>query len=85
MLDHFEMLLCLCKFENILKMPKFGKLCNDSRIIENAYKVLVLKIFVERKCFGKMFENANVRPFCNDSHIVDNVYKMFVLKYVLKV
>ena len=42
-----------CKFENILKMPKFGKLCNDSRIVENVYKVLVLKIFVERRCLER--------------------------------
>ena len=66
----------MCKFENILKTPQFGKLCNDSHIVENVYKVLVLKIFVEM--FEKMFENANVRQFCNDSRIVENVYKMFV-------
>ena len=66
------------QFENILKMPNLGKLCNDSRIVENVYKVLVLKIFVERKMFGKMFENSNVKQFCNDSRIVENVYKMFV-------
>ena len=61
-------------FENILKTPKFGKLCNDSCIVENVYKVLVLKIFVERKCLERCFENANVKQFCNDSRIVENVY-----------
>ena len=59
-------------------MRKFGKLCNDSRIVENVYKVLILKIFVERECLERCFEDANVRQFCNDSRIVENVYKMFV-------
>ena len=45
--------LCLCKFENILKTPKFGKLYNDSRIIENVYKVLALKIFCLKMSFWK--------------------------------
>ena len=80
MLDHLEMLLCLCKFENILKTPKFGKLCNDSRIVENVYKVLVLKIFVENERLKICFEDANVRPFCNDSRIIENVCKVLVLK-----
>ena len=33
---------CLWKFKNILKTTKFGKLCNDSRIIDNVYKMFVL-------------------------------------------
>ena len=54
------------------------KFCNDSRIVENVYKMFVfLKIF---GVFGKMFENANVRQFCNDSRIVENVYKTFVFE-----
>ena len=77
--------LCLCKFENILKTPSYDKLCNDSRIVENVYKVLVLKIFVWKGMFERCFEGANVRQFCNDSRIVENVYKMFILKDVLKV
>ena len=27
--------------------------CNDSHIVENVYKVLVLKIFVEMKCLKR--------------------------------
>ena len=46
---------------------------------------MVLKIFVEKGMFEKMFENSNVRSFCNDSSIFENVYKMFVLEIVLKV
>ena len=61
-------------------MPKFCKLCNDSRIVENVYKVLDLK-----RMFERCFENVNVRRFCNDSRIIENVYKMFVLKSVLNV
>ena len=57
----------MSKFENILKMPKCGKLCNDSRINENAYKVFVFKI---PKC-GKL---------CDDSRMVENAYKVFILK-----
>ena len=41
----------MCKFENILKMPKFGKLCNDSRIIENAYKVFVFENILEKRVY----------------------------------
>ena len=52
----FEIILWMCKFENIFKIPKFGKLYNDSHIVENAYKVFVLKIFQRKKCLcGKMF------------------------------
>ena len=58
------------------------KFCNDSRIIENVYKIFILKIF---EVFGNMLENANVRQFCNDSRIVENVYKMFILKSVWKI
>ena len=29
-------------------MPKCDKLCNDSRIVENAHKVFILKIYVEK-------------------------------------
>ena len=43
-------------FENIFKMPKFDKLCNDSRIVDNAYKVFVLKIFQKSVCVKKVFE-----------------------------
>ena len=56
-----KMLCVLCKFENILKTPSFRKLCNDSRIVENVYKVLVLKIFFEKGVFGKMFVFERVR------------------------
>ena len=52
------------------------KFCNDSRIVENVYKMFVLKIFVKKG----VFENANVRQFCNDTRIVENVYKTFILK-----
>ena len=31
-LAHFLKIALCCVFENILKMPKFEKLCNDSRI-----------------------------------------------------
>ena len=42
---------CLC----------FGKLCNDSRLYKNIYKVLVLKIFVVWKGFEKIFVFESVK------------------------
>ena len=52
------MLCVLCKFENILKTPSFDKLCNDSRIVENVYKVFdLLKIFSSLK---DVFESVGV-------------------------
>ena len=50
----FEMVLCVCGFENVLKkMPCLGNLCNDSCL--NIYKGVCLfeKIF---QCFESCFE-----------------------------
>ena len=50
----FEMVLCVCGFENVLKkMPCLGNLCNDSGL--NIYKGVCLfeKIF---QCFESCFE-----------------------------
>ena len=49
----FEMVLCVCGFENVLKkMPCLGNLCNDSCL--NIYKGVCLfeKIF---QCFESLF------------------------------
>ena len=50
----FEMVLCVCGFENVLKkMPCLGNLCNDSCL--NIYKGVCLfeKII---QCFESCFE-----------------------------
>ena len=64
-------------------MPKCEKLCNDSRIIKNAYKVFVFANISEKCCLvERYFEDANVRKFCNDYRIIENVDKMLLLKSV---
>ena len=56
----FEMVLCVCGFENVLKkMPCLGNLCNDSclniyngvylfeKMFQNVFWKFVLKVFVK--------------------------------------
>ena len=61
-------------------MPKCGDFVMILVSFKNVYKMFVLKIFIERECLERCFENANVRKFCNDSRIAENVYKMFVFE-----
>ena len=52
----FEMVLCVCGFENVLKnMPCLGNLCNDSCL--NIYKGVCLfeKII---QCFASFFDQV---------------------------
>ena len=68
-----------CLFWKYFENALVRQFCNDSRIVENVYKMFVLKILVKGNVvLERYFENANVRQFCNDSRIVENVYKMFI-------
>ena len=49
-------MLCVCMFENTLKMPKYGKFVMILVSVKNEYKVFILenisgKVFVKKRCF----------------------------------
>ena len=63
-------------------MPLFHKLCNDSRLYKNVYKVLVLKIVQRDVCFLRCFESVSAEMvlFCEQvTTSVIPTQKVFVI------
>ena len=51
----FENAFWMCKFENILKMPKFDNFVMILVSVQNTYKVFILKIFQKRSVLCENF------------------------------